>query len=382
MDGRLADFVVDGIEGSSAQAVVIQLDVPAVVTGDVDELLTLLADPPLPVAVWVGPDPARVRGAGVGILAAAPIRGAAPGVTIGPAAPFIAGDAETVDAFADLFEDAPRSVIDDVLEVDAPIPGLVEIVEPSIGQFVVGLDGLELTIGDRSVVLSTATTGVEAGIEVIKPGAPVTFIEPGVIDQVLRVAVRPDAAYFFLVLGLALAAFEFFAAGPGLAAAAAALILLLAGYGIGVLPVSWPAVAATIAGLGLYTADFQRNDLGWRSLLGTIGLGWGGFAFIDGSGQLSTSWWVVLMVVVGMALFFGLAMTSLVRARFSTRTIGREHLVGLEGVAASAIAPDGEVELNGARWRARALRASGIEAGDSVRVVAVEGINLEVEPLE
>jgi membrane-bound ClpP family serine protease len=70
-----------------------------------------------------------------------------------------------------------------------------------------------------------------------------------------------------------------------------------------------------------------------------------------------------------------------VRARFSTQTIGRDHLVGVVGVAVGPIAPDGEVEVDGARWRARSTRQSGITAGDSVRIVEVDGIVLKVDPL-
>ena len=71
------------------------------------------------------------------------------------------------------------------------------------------------------------------------------------------------------VAGLALAAFEFYAAGAGVAAAVAALSLFLAGYGMATLPINWLAIAATVVGLVLYTWDFQRNELGLRSIAGT-----------------------------------------------------------------------------------------------------------------
>ena len=58
-----------------------------------------------------------------------------------------------------------------------------------------------------------------------------------------------------------------------------------------------------------------------------------GLRLVDGAPQLVPSWWVVLIVVVGIALFFGLALTTMVRARFSTQTIGRDHLIGRRGVA-------------------------------------------------
>ena len=73
-------------------------------------------------------------------------------------------------------------------------------------------------------------------------------------------------------------------------------------------------------------------------------------------------------------------MPAMVRARFSTPTIGRESMIGEMGVALAAIEPEGTVEVHGAPWRARTNRATPIAAGAAVRVVAIDGLLLEVEP--
>jgi membrane-bound serine protease (ClpP class) len=74
-------------------------------------------------------------------------------------------------------------------------------------------------------------------------------------------------------------------------------------------------------------------------------------------------------------------MPAMVRTRFSTPTIGREWMIGEEGQARTAIAPDGTVLVRGAPWRARTNRATPIAVGDRVRVAAIEGLVLDVEPL-
>jgi membrane-bound serine protease (ClpP class) len=74
------------------------------------------------------------------------------------------------------------------------------------------------------------------------------------------------------------------------------------------------------------------------------------------------------------------AMPSVVRARFSTPTIGRESVVGEVGQATADLHPDGMVRVRDALWRARTNRATPIAAGDAVRVVGVEGLVLQVEP--
>ena len=54
------------------------------------------------------------------------------------------------------------------------------------------------------------------------------------------------------------------------------------------------------------------------------------------------------------------AMTAMIRARFSTPTVGREGMIGEDGTAEVAVDPDGVVLIRGARWRARTNRATPI----------------------
>src|SRR5690606_26966762 len=44
--------------------------------------------------------------------------------------------------------------------------------------------------------------------------------------------------------------------------------------------------------------------------------------------------------------------------------------------------PDGRVLIRGALWRARTNRATPVHAGERIRVVAIDGLVLEVEPEE
>lgn len=380
LDGRMADFVIGSIEDSDAQVIVVQLDSAATLDGDIDALVAAVEAAPMPIAVYAGPDPARVSGGAIRLLAAADIAGAAPRVVLGPASPTKAGAAPDDAAIAAAHPDLPSEVIGGSVVVDGDLDGFLAFVTPSIGQFVVGLDGFVVLHDDARVVIETAVEEDVDGVTRIVPSVPVTFVEPGIIDRTIRLGATPEAAFFFLVAGFALAAFEFYAVGPGMAAATAAVLLLLGGYGVAILPVRWWAVALVPAGLLLYAIDFQRNDLGWKSILGTGTLVAGGLWFTDAAPQIEQSWWVVVLVVLFAALWFGFALTTVVRARFSTQTIGRDHLVGLTGTAATSIEPEGLVLVDGARWRARSSRASGISDGDPIRVTAVEGIVLEVEP--
>lgn len=97
---------------------------------------------------------------------------------------------------------------------------------------------------------------------------------------------------------------------------------------------------------------------------------------------LSLSWITLLVAIVGMAVAMIAGMPAMVRSRFSTPTIGREWMVGEVGTALGRVAPDGVVSVRDAPWRARTNRATPIEAEASVRVVSIDGLLLEVEPVD
>ncbi|HEX9504525.1 MAG TPA: NfeD family protein, partial [Acidimicrobiia bacterium] len=128
--------------------------------------------------------------------------------------------------------------------------------------------------------------------------------------------------------------------------------------------------------------DVQAGVLGPWTVIGAVALGSGSVWLYGGSAHLRPAWWVLLIVTLGMVVFMLGGMTAMIRARFSTPTVGREGMIGEVGTAEVAVDPDGVVMIRGARWRARTNRATPIGVGGEVRVVAVDGLVLEVEPPE
>jgi membrane-bound serine protease (ClpP class) len=99
-------------------------------------------------------------------------------------------------------------------------------------------------------------------------------------------------------------------------------------------------------------------------------------------GEIRLSWLTFVSGIVAIALAFVVGMPSMVRTRFATPTIGREWMIGSTGKAVGAINPLGIVRIHDAQWRARTNRATPIEDGQELRVAAIDGVTLEVEPLE
>jgi membrane-bound serine protease (ClpP class) len=376
LEARALDFLSGAVRSPDAQVVVLQLDNPGLASGDAAQLLAAIRDAETPIAAWVGPSGAAAFGLAGQLLDAVDVAGAAQGTHVGylqqPRAggPIVTGTP---------WDDTPYGTGEITVDSSSSSEELIDVVTPTIGQFIASLDGL--VVGDIELETAEAITA-DDGTEITVPSVFVRFEKPGLATRFLRLAMRPDAAFFFLLAGLALAAFEFYAAGVGVTAAVAAVSLLLAGFGLASLPMNWPAVAAALIGLGAYNWDFQRNELGVRSIAGTALLLYGGLAFTDAAPQFGPRWWVVVVIVAGVALFYMFAMTTIVRSRYSTPTIGREYLVGRRGVATSEFDPEGVVDLDGARWRARSTRAAGVSPGDAVEVLEVKGIILEVGPVD
>lgn len=361
LDANALDFITESIERGAEigqELSVIQLNSRAVLDSDAfDRLAAIISSPPLPVAVWIGPAPALVYGAAATLPELAGHAAIAPSSQIGHFQPAILG------------EDPGRT--DEV--IPAEDSGLD--LQPGIRQYLQALDGVTFETSRGPVTVST----IEEFGDGVTTKTP-TFRKPDLGTRFLRLAVTPEAAFFFLVIGLTIVVFEFYALGPGVAAAVASVSLILGGWGLVTLPVRWWALALIVVSFLLLISGYQRGGIYVMTISGAVGLQLAGMFLIDGGGQIDPRWWLVLPSVLGVLFFFLLAMPTVQRARLSTHTIGRETLIGETGVALVDFSPDGLVEVRGARWKGTAHREAGIRSGDPVAVTGVDGLFLEVEP--
>ncbi|HEX6659371.1 MAG TPA: NfeD family protein, partial [Ilumatobacter sp.] len=252
---------------------------------------------------------------------------------------------------------------------------------PTIVSMVNALDGYE----EAGTVLETTEEVVlDDGTVRRDTTATVRFSKLGLIDQLFHTVASPAVTYLLLLIGMALLIFEFFTAGIGVAGVVGAVCLVLACTGLATLPVRGWAVGLLVAAMLAFAVDVQvgipRTWTGIGIVLTAVGSFWL-FEPIAG-GTLRPSWITLLAGIGGVALAFVVGMPSMVRTRFATPTIGRDWMVGELGEVVDAVDPDGVVCVRGARWRARTNRATPVPAGEQVRVVAIDGVTLEVEPLE
>ena len=205
------------------------------------------------------------------------------------------------------------------------------------------------------------------------------FHKPGLVDQLFHTAASAPVAYLLFLVGAGLLVFELFTAGVGIAGVIGAGSFLLGCYGLAVLPTRWWAIALLVVAMFGYAVDIQTGVPRAWTVIATASLVVGSVALYDGVGM---SWITLGVGLVGMIAAMSAGMPAMVRTRFSTPTIGRDWMVGESGEAVDAVGPEGTVRVREAVWKARTNRATPIEAGAPIRVVAVEGLWLEVAPEE
>jgi membrane-bound serine protease (ClpP class) len=92
--------------------------------------------------------------------------------------------------------------------------------------------------------------------------------------------------------------------------------------------------------------------------------------------ELRVSPWTLLPVILAFAGFTIAIVRLVLQAQRRLALTGPEGLIAQAGEAASDLAPEGWVLVQGERWRATA--AEHVAAGERVVVVAVEGLLLRV----
>lgn len=370
IDPVLADFIQRSIrEGEEAGvvAVVLQLnsDGAALDDGRFRDLAEAMASASVPVAVWIGPSGSSALG-GAAVLAGVADRvGISPNSRLGKTGEI---DPAVERLLTPAFRDARARLENGTVKpAQAKELGIAPKDAPIIGEFVVDMPGVE------SKVVTVD------GIKRREPLTTPVFSSIPIQDQLFHTVASPPAAYLLFLIGLSLIVFEMYTAGVGIAGLVGAGCFLLSAYGLSVLsarPLGIGLLALAIFG---FTVDVQTGVPRFWSGLGAVALVVGSLTLYDGYGL---SWIALAVGIAGVPLFMIAGMPAMVRTRFSTPTIGREWMIGEEGEAVTAVDPEGVVRIRGALWRARTNRATPLALHDGLRVTEVDGLLLEVEPLE
>jgi len=386
---RWVDSALDEAGEDGARLAIIRLDTPGGLDSSTREIVRDIVGAPMPVVVYVSPDGARAGSAGAYITQAADVAAMAPQTNIGSATPISIGPEEQDEvlgrkirndasaymrALAESHGRNPRlgermvRSATNVTATEARRASFIDVVADNEPELLGKLDGFRVK-GPKAQVLETS------GLRVERHSIPLHL-------EILQLLVNPTIAFLLLTAGLIGIAIEIFNPGLILPGTLGLIAFLLGLYGTAQLPVTAVGILLLMLAVGLMVAEGQLSAGGALGGGGVVALILSGLLLFDtDSGALSVSVPIVILAGLLLGAFLALAIERTMRARREPVHTGYEELVGRVGEVRATLAPDGQIFIEGALWRARLEDESGRALpGDRVRVQSVEGLTLMVQP--
>ncbi len=380
------------VEQDSA-LLIINLDTPGGLLSSTREIVELLLESPLPVAVYVSPSGARAGSAGTFITAAANFAVMAPASNIGAATPVSSTGQDLDETLASKVENDAAALIRsiaqergrnaDLLEAtvreaasysaqEAVDGNVVDFIAENSADLLAQLDGRTAETSRGPVVLDTSGLALEP-------------LEKSLLENFLEILSDPNVSFLLLSVGGLGIVIELFNPGLIVPVVVGAICLLLAFLAIGNLPVNWGGVvfillAGVLAGFEVVVSGFGVLGIG-----AIVCLVVGGFLlfaqFGDASPTLppiSVNPWLVGGTGALFASALGYAVFSAVQSRREGRSDRAGAMVGMTGFVTRALEPQGVIRVANDTWTAVSEDGTFVEVGGFVRIVAVDGLVLTV----
>jgi membrane-bound serine protease (ClpP class) len=404
IDQVQAAYIEEGLQtaaDSGAVAVLIEIDSPGGELSSMDRILKAILGSEVPVITWVTPEGARAGSAATFVTLAGDVAAMAPLTNIG-AASVIGGNGE------DLPETLSRKVTNDavarITELARDHGRNVEWAESAVRDAASASVSEATSMKPPIVDLEAADTdALFAAIDIGRRsdgykyefnGAPLPKLSGATIStgtmnagqQFLHLLSDPNIAFILFTIGFYGILSELF--HPNLISGSlGAIAIVLAFIGSNSLPLNIGGLLLILMGIGLFVLELHFTSYGFLAVGGVVCFVLGAFALytgVDVNNPVRVGVSPILIVgaiLLSLAYFFLLVRGLLqMRANRST-TLPIATLVGAGGTAQTLIAPTGIAYAGGEAWSARS-RAGKIMAGSPLRVVAVEGLELIVEPEE
>lgn len=388
VDGPITPVVADhlaaavDVAAETDAVLVVTIDTPGGLDTSMRDIVQTFLGAPIPVVAYVEPEGARAASAGTFITMAAHIAAMAPATSIGAATPidlqsgetgsekvindavaFAVSVAERRGRDAEFAEAAVRegTSITSTAAVDQQV---VDLVAADLDQLLVAIDGRTVDVLGEEVTLMTA--GV----------APERY-EMSAFLRVLATIADPNLALLFLSIGTLAVVYEAANPGLGFAGIVGVILLLLGFFALSVLPVRVAGLALLILAITLFIGEIFVPGVGVLAAGGTISLILAGIFLFEGDVGVSPPvlWPTALM----MGLLTAVAGRAALKARLQPSTTGAGILVGRPVTVVGDRVDGWSAFVEGSWWTVRPAGAE-LETGQSAEIVAIEGLDLIVEP--
>ncbi len=372
----------------NAVLVVVRLNTPGGLMDAMRETIQQIVSSPVPVATYVAPSGGRAASAGFFILESGDVAAMAPGTNTGAAHP--------VEMFGEMDPEMKEKVVNDAsaymrsictkrgrnaalaettvrqsksfTEREALDQHLVDVVAPSDAELLRALDGRVVTRFDGSMVtLHTA-------------GATIEVYQRSLRQKIISAIADPNIALILLVIGALCIYVEFSSPGMVAPGVAGSILLLLGLSALSVLPINWLGAALLLLSFVLFALEAKLAAHGVLGVGGTVAMVLGAVMLVNSPfPEMRIHWTTAIALALPFSLITALLLSLAMRARRNKVETGREGMIGETGTAFTALAPEGKVFAHGEYWNAVSLVP--VAAGARVRVTAIDGLRLSVEPI-
>jgi len=191
----------------------------------------------------------------------------------------------------------------------------------------------------------------------------------------------PDVFFLLLLVGALGLYTEFTHPGVVAPGVVGGICMLLALYAMQILPINAAGVLLILLGLALFVLEAKFASHGVLLLGGIVSMLLGAMFLVRSPlTPAGVSFGVAIAAVLPFAFLTVFLMRLVLKSRRWKTVTGKEELLGEEGVVTEALGGgEGMIRVHGELWRASAKEA--VPVGRKVRVLRVDGLKLEVEPV-
>ena len=404
------DYVERAIETATlqhAELIVIRMDTPGGLDSAMRSIIKNITNSSVPVAVYVAPTGARAASAGTYILYASHIAAMAPGTNLGAATPVQIGGISPPDLQKGKDQtDKPapennkttleRKIINDAVAyirglaqlhgrnqewaekavreaaslpaADALKINVIDIVASSTTDLLMQIDGREVLVLGQKRRLKTA-------------GLTVKEIYPDWRSRLLSVITNPNIAYILMLVGIYGVILEFSNPGAIVPGTVGAICLLLALYAFQLLPINYAGMGLILLGIALMVGEAFEPSFGMLGIGGVISFVIGSIILMDTDAPgFGIDVAVIATFDITSVMMFVFVIGMVIKARRRPVVSGMEELLGGEALVIEDFAQKGRVNIHSENWNA--LCDTPLQKGQSVKVIGIDGLTLQVEPLD
>lgn len=387
------EFISRAIEQAAAlkaDAIVLELRTPGGLEDSMRTIVEKIFHSRVPVIVYVSPSGGRAASAGFVILESADIAAMAPGTNTGAAHPVLLGGGKLDDIMKMKMENDSAAFMRSIAqkrgrnvavaesavresksftEQEALQQKLIDVVAADLPALLRAVDGRVVHRFD-----GTTTTLKVANARVVP-------YDMTLKEKIMSGLMDPNVVFILFAIGVLALFVEFNHPGaivPGVVGTVSILLTLIA---LNLLPTRYAALALLVAAFILFALEAKFTSHGVLGAGGVLCLVIGGLFLVDGPiPELRVRLLTTLVVAIPIAVICVFLMSLVLQTRKNRVVTGSEGMIGEIGVARTPIAGNGKVFVHGELWNA--IATAEIAAGARVRVSAVNGLHLTVEPAE